>query len=54
MTTIGGYPLALIFILAGVVALILSWVAHWFLLVLAAILVAVGLYVLFTGAALPV
>ena len=51
---ISGDALALILIVAGVVAFILSWVAHWMLLVLAAILVVVGLYVLFTGAALPI
>jgi hypothetical protein len=53
MTSLFGLPLGALLLLAGVVVFVASWVFHWLLLILALVLVAVGLYVLVTGAALP-
>ncbi|MGA9838828.1 MAG: hypothetical protein WBF81_04445 [Thermoplasmata archaeon] len=54
MTSVFGWPLAVVLLVAGVLVFAASWVIHWVLLVLAVVLVAVGFYLLLTGAAIPV
>jgi hypothetical protein len=49
-----GLPLALLLIAAGVVVLFAATVIHWLLVILGAVVIAVGLYFLLTGGLGPI
>jgi hypothetical protein len=48
-----GMPEAYFLILAGLLVFLAAYVFHWLLMIIALVLVAVGLYLVFTGGALP-
>jgi hypothetical protein len=49
MSSVFGFPLALVLVAAGLLAFLAASVIHWVLLLLAVGLVALGIFVLLTG-----
>lgn len=49
MTSAFSVPLAIALIVVGILVIIAAWVLHWLLVIVAIVLIAIGIYIAYTG-----
>jgi len=49
MTSVFSLPVAIALIVVGILVIIAAWLLHWLLVIVAVVLIAIGIYVAYTG-----